>query len=531
MASVEFDQAWEHAVEKGFREGRQRRRNERFDQARERNKLLQRVVADLPADAGYRNWGAEGADKSLAQMSETARRLSSPSQSAKPRRKPVRRRTVSSPPRQEESQMSFDDALSTLGLPARGTPDNPYRSDDPYGFNAPKPAELGEAPTPATVEQQGGMGDYSAERFGDDRKGKAPAGYNRKKNIARQFAQIADDESRSQFERDHAQGRVDEFFEETRRPEPQPNFDLLSGPSPTSAPPQPEMPVPNTGQGLVAPQGAADPIDVATESLEQQIDMSDGVNDPTNDEMGPAKTPSPEDEERRRLMEEADREAGKPSLAEAHDTFLESLEQEQTASVPKTLPEPKEEPLSDEAGEAGWKAIEESIRPPKPEPKPASKVPAVKEAVAPMKEEPKPKQAESKKDDSGFYDSSEGEDPKAMRVKFGDKFVDASKAGSMVRAKTHTWGPRGKDNRPSIKEAGGTKKAPPKRRPHQRRLRRKRPHRRRKRKSPQPMPSPSRRNHPKRRKRWPPILASLPIRNLRKKRSRATLLRGQLRRH
>ena len=64
MASVEFDQAWEHAVEKGFREGRQRRRNERFDQARERNKLLQRVVADLPADAGYRNWGAEGADKS-----------------------------------------------------------------------------------------------------------------------------------------------------------------------------------------------------------------------------------------------------------------------------------------------------------------------------------------------------------------------------------------------------------------------------------------------------------------------------------
>ena len=84
-----------------------------------------------------------------------------------------------------------------------------------------------------------------------------PAGYNRKKNIARQFAQIADDESRSQFERDHAQGRVDEFFEETRRPEPQPNFDLLSGPSPTSAPPQPEMPVPNTGQGLVAPQGVA----------------------------------------------------------------------------------------------------------------------------------------------------------------------------------------------------------------------------------------------------------------------------------
>ena len=51
-----------------------------------------------------------------------------------------------------------------------------------------------------------------------------------------------------------------------------------------------------------------DPIDVATENIEQQIDMADGVNDPTNDKMGSAKTPSSEDEERRRLMEEADRE-------------------------------------------------------------------------------------------------------------------------------------------------------------------------------------------------------------------------------
>jgi len=395
VASVEFDQAWEHAVEKGFREGRQRRRNERFDQARERNERLQRVVADLPSDAGMsrrekrREQWVRNENESMAALAEKLR--NEKTEETKPRRKPVRRRTVSSPPRQEqppepkfqgstfEPMSSLHNAFEALGV----TGEEPMSQEEASAILG------GEVPYNLTGER-------------------IPP-----------------------------------------RPAPSPMKDERARPMPTSGPSLQER----MNRFFRDYQATPSPTDVSTEKVEQMIDMADGVNDPTNDEMGSAKTKQRVDATDFTAMPE-------PTTDEEPSSFM-------------SLPEPDEEPLSDEAGEAGWKAIEESIRPPEPTPeptpettpeptpelKPASKVPAVQEAVAPMKEEPK---SEPKKDDSGFYDSPEGESPKAMRVRVGDKFVEGIRAFNLVRAGTHEWGPKDRDGRATLREVGGRNKAPPK---------------------------------------------------------------------
>ena len=332
MASVEFDQAWEHAMEKGFREGRQRRRNERFDQAREKNKRLQNVVANLPPPPT----APPPTAPPIAGQPPTAPTLSVENTL---RRRPVRRRAVSTPPPPTptepkfqgttfEPMSSLSNAFETLGV----------TGEEPMGQEEASAILGGEVPY-----------NLQGERI-------------------------------------------------PPRPAPTPMKDERARPMPTSGPSLQER-MNRFFRDYDDNQATPSPTDVSTEKVEQMIDMSDGVNDPTNDEMGSAKTPSPESDFSEFAPEQQEALNNFEQRVDATDfTAMPDYETDEEPSSFMALPEPEEEPLSDEAGEAGWKAIEESIRPPepkpeppkpeppKPEPKPASQVPAVQEAVAPMKE-------------------------------------------------------------------------------------------------------------------------------------------------
>ena len=64
------------------------------------------------------------------------------------------------------------------------------------------------------------------------------------------------------------------------------------------------------------------------------------------------------------------------------------------------------------------------------------------------------------KSNDDFMDSTEGEDPKAPRVKFGDKYATQATAAKLVRAGTHKWAGKTKDGRPQIQEVKSSKPKP-----------------------------------------------------------------------
>ena len=92
-----------------------------------------------------------------------------------------------------------------------------------------------------------------------------------------------------------------------------------------------------------------------------------------------------------------------------------------------------------------------------------------REAKAKAKETPKPdetvaevakKTIKPTKSNDDFMDSTEGEDPKAPRVKFGDKYATQATAAKLVRAGTHKWAGKTKDGRPQIQEVKSSKPKP-----------------------------------------------------------------------
>ena len=150
-----------------------------------------------------------------------------------------------------------------------------------------------------------------------------------------------------------------------------------------------------------------------------------------------------------KLSEMGRRSAGGDRVGSTPKTAQDELMSEPKAK-PKAKPKPKPKPKKTETKIKRDKKVSEAAK-------------AKTEDKNPTKDLPKaPKKAKetaaniNPKNKTGIYDSSEGEDPKAMRVQVGDKFMSQMAASSAVRAGTHKWGSK-RDGRASLIPVKGAK--------------------------------------------------------------------------
>jgi hypothetical protein len=287
----EFDAAWGE-VEKGlrdsFRAGRERKRGQRLENTasnaqRQMEMIRQRQSQAPKAAAPSRRTAPRRTVSSPPTPTPTPTRPAPPSGGPK-------RATVSAPPEPKtERQMwgrpegaeAIDVEASMEGLTPNPRPAGSGEMGN-QGFNFFSPGrqeqapDLGPVPTPAVVPER------TPERDLGDRKGKVYRGYNDAKQsyqAAIDRGDITPEEATRQF------GEYSDFrskvgaFEET--PSLEESKAKLSGGE--QAIPVPQNTGSTTSQQPIQ-QIPADPIDTATENVEQAIDLSDGVDDPTNNE-------------------------------------------------------------------------------------------------------------------------------------------------------------------------------------------------------------------------------------------------------
>lgn len=290
----EFDAAWGE-VEKGlrdsFRAGRERKRGQRLENtganAQRQMQMIRQRQSQAPKAAP-------------SKRTATRRTVSSPPTPTPtpPVRRPSplggpKRETVSAPPAPKTERQMWGkpegyegpnvdvdmDALTANRRPAGSGEMGEQGFDFFSAGRQEQPLDLGPVPTPAVVRGK------TPEKDLGDRKGKVPAGYNAAKRSYKAAIDRGDitlEEATEKF------GDYSDFKTKRGKYEQTPSLEeskaALSGG-------EQAIPVPQTGSATSQQpmqQIPADPIDTATENVEQAIDLSDGVDDPTNNEANEA---------------------------------------------------------------------------------------------------------------------------------------------------------------------------------------------------------------------------------------------------